>query len=385
VETVNGNSSNKPPLKASAAVTVEKRQFVDGLSTKRLGRALFQGDITNQELRALPAQSLYMGIQSLGLESAGDVLAEITAKQYSRLLDFELWNKDLFLEDKFWNWLSIIDNRSDLQPLQRFIQCLPRTLLALIVSRNVTTAISEEPTAEPPGPNYFTPDRGYTWVSINIENETNYFLLGKLLASIFDGQPEFFYQLLATAGESTSIELEEESYQERRSNLLIEGIPDHPTAAKVCSPITPELYLAELNSSPWKGIGNSIVSVEPVVYDGGLGKSLAKLLEDVARERGDEGVDELKGELTLIANAALVFYDANFSEAKGVEQILEGIKDAIESGLNAAAEASKLSLFELHYRAGLVPVFRLGLKMKGHLQPLLLESSSKNETDAGDE
>ena len=73
-----------------------------------------------------------------------------------------------------------------LEFLQRLLKVVDFKLLGLLVERHVDHRVFEEPTDIPPGPHFYTPDKGYTWLRVTLEDATRHFLFSRLLALIFD-------------------------------------------------------------------------------------------------------------------------------------------------------------------------------------------------------
>ncbi|HQH27617.1 MAG TPA: DUF6178 family protein, partial [Oligoflexia bacterium] len=180
------------------------------LSALQLARMILSAPVPEHIISCLPAQSLYMAVQALGLESAREIIEAASDEQYRLLLDLHLWDKDSFNEENFWDWLSVIDDPDSFDSLQHFQECLDPRLTALVIQRNVAVQVNEEPTEVPPGAGWYTPDKGYTWLRILCTEAEEHRLLGRFLALLFDQNPELFYQLIALPQAATAIELEEE-------------------------------------------------------------------------------------------------------------------------------------------------------------------------------
>lgn len=92
------------------------------LSSAKLAKAVFNGDVPEKFIRELPAQSLFLLVKHNGLDSSADLIEMASVKQCRLLLDFDCWQGDDFYEDNFWNWLAITDANENLKLLKKLLQ-----------------------------------------------------------------------------------------------------------------------------------------------------------------------------------------------------------------------------------------------------------------------
>lgn len=316
-------------------------------SIHALSRALFRGDLADDQVRKLPPQPLYFAIKNIGLQSATDILELITQKQYSHLLDFEFWTKDSFREDRFWAWLDVIDDPQNLLPIQKFISCIDQSVLAYLIKRYVDVVYHEEPDDPPPGPNFYTPDRGATWLSIKTHDPERHRLFGKLLAFIYQTNLDYFYRLLMQSMEGTSIEFEEIGYNEKSKRLEREDIPTYEDAEQIHRALTLPQFLSLLEGAQNKTTQDKILSDDIIevgsaiikrhssgFYSGITYQPLLSALEEVSQER----LFEIQAEVSRILNCAVVFFLNDFAEEDGLRFITEQVFGIINVGLQVAAE-----------------------------------------------
>ena len=275
-------------------------------SGRRLVSAIQSGDISNSELRRLPAQHLYMAIQAAGLESVVDILSLIQSEQYQLLLDFELWSRDSFQEEHFFDWLLTIDEQDSFEPLEKLLTSMDIEILSLLIARQVETVVYEEPTDLPPGPQWYTPDGGSTWVLIKVENPRQHRVFGKLLAYLFQRSAETFYQLVLSSGDQTPTEIEENCYQTQRRRLSGIGIPDHEVGWQIHTPLAESVaaqrILSELES---RGTEIELPDLNVQLKSSGL-QPLQQFI-DTLSVRAD-AANEIEAETAKLLNAAVVFF-----------------------------------------------------------------------------
>ncbi len=344
-------------------------------NSRNLIKAIFDSDSPEQIVRTIPAQSLYVAIRTQGLESSAELLEIATIEQCRVLLDFDCWSRDSFREDHFWEWLAVTDATDSLALLQKIIRVVDLKLISLMISRYVDVVAFDEPADQPPGPNYYTPDKGRTWLSLKTENKEHVFLMNRLLALLFESNTDLFYQILSIPNVATPSELEEDSYQEKQRRLSSEGIPDNQYAAEINSPLGGELLLGEVAQSAVQPSIEDISAVEPVIYEGSFPEPLRSLVNQLLYD------ESFEIEMTLLLNAAIVHYGIDISEITQVLQIADKVKGALNLGLENALALSQRSALELHKILGLRGLFRHGLS---HLFGLakkarVLERQNKSE------
>lgn len=339
------------------------------LGASQLARTIFKAELPEQFIRTLPAQSLLLTIRHNGLGSSADLIRIATIEQCRLLIDFDCWEGDRFHEDNFWEWLSLTDAEDSLEILQKLTKCFDLKLVSLLIARYVQVVTMEEPTEAPPAPGFYTPDNGSTWLSLEIEDSHKHFLLARLLALIFETNAELFYQLIAVTGVGTPSQLEEEAFQDKTKRLAGEGIPDAETAAHINSPLPqPQLKLL-LVQHPGHDVVPDIQVVTPLVYEPTSIEPLASMVRDL------QGSEDFMAELTLLMNAAIVFWHVDFSSYDQVQKLAAKVRGALNIGLERALESRSYGSDQLRgiydaiglknlYRAGLAPLFDLRSKAR---------------------
>ena len=353
----------------SANDSLEKLDIT--LTSRNLAKQIFAADLPEQYIKRIPAQTLYIALKRNGLQSSADLLEIASLEQCRLMIDFDCWQKSYFYEDNFWEWLALTTEGDDLALLQKMLKCFDLKIITLLIAKHVQYEFVEEPTDNPPGPGYFTPDKGRTWLSINIEDSDRHFLFGRLLALIFETDANLFYKLLSLSTTQTSTVLEEEAYLDKSKRLYAEGIPEYEIAAEVNNPanensISAALKEVEGKNGPAKII--DIQAVEPLIFDSSLTKLLSQLLQDMTIR------EDLENELTYIMNGAIVMWDTEFYEYERVMHLTDKVKGAINLGLEKCQELSNLSAIEIYKKIGLIKVYQLGLTQLKKLRTTVNEA-----------
>jgi hypothetical protein len=349
------NDKYFPKQQPEAAGSLLKQSCNDLIST------ILESPVPNETIKSVPAQTLYIALKVSDAESAAQLIQAATPEQYQVFLDFEYWHKDHFVEENFWAWLKLIDEADNLERLTQFCANFDRKLLALVLQRNVEVVSLDDPTLTPPLPNCYTPDKGYTWISFRTTDPERVHLLGKLLALIFELDVDLFYQFLVLPISTNIAQLEEEAYEDQWRRLADHGVPQHETAFAINTPLKSNQAASQLQ----EGIRHQVVEYPYIAYplvQTSLGnKRLDNLFSQAVAAQEPKARECFQSELTLIANAGIVYYGVPFYEAKEVELLIVKIRGAISIGLELANQLCSLSLLDIYHRLGLQKLYRLGL------------------------
>lgn len=343
------------------AVLVATQTKLTGVKAKSLAKAIFDAEVPEDVVKSLPAQSLYLAIKANGLESSLDLLQMASVKQYRLLLDFEFWQRDRFTEENFWDWARVCEQDDSLESLQKLLSCIDLKIISILISKNITVLSYEEPTDNPPYARSYTPDKGHTWITINLEDQDQHRIMGKLLALLFETSAELFYQIINIPTVSTISLLEEDSYNDRLGRLSEEGFPDREFAAELNSRLGQNEFLASINNSAndsGRIVFEDIQTVTPLVYQGHDYEPLTSLVNNLIEKNHR---DKLEAELSLLVNAAILHWAVEFYNEQDVLDMAEKVKGAVNIGLEIALKINGKDALELHAKVGLKDFYRLGL------------------------
>lgn len=342
-----------------------------GITSKRLAKLIFEAELPESYIRSVPAQSLYLAIKCNGLGSSTDLIGIATLDQCRTMLDFDLWNGDRFEEENFWEWLDLPDENTSIDLLLKLIRAIDLKLIGLVIGRYVHCETFEEPTDLPPGPSYYTPDKGFTWVGIKAPDSDKQFLLGRLLALIFDNDVELFYQLLSIPSVATNSELEEESFLEKEKRLASIGIPEPDFALEVCSAASLDTIVEQLEQAPHREHISDIQAIEPLIYDSHALQPLYALLSSVTDR------EQFESELSLVLNSAMVRWKVPPYDYEAVTKLSSQVKGALNVGLELVLQRSSRSIEEIYERIGLQGMFHAGLGQLRALRTTALSFSDE--------
>ncbi len=347
-----------------------------------LARALFRGDLTEQEIKELHPQSLHFAIKVLGFESAVDVLPFVSNPQYRALLDLEFWTRDSFREDRFWTWLAAIDDDADLLPIQKLLKCIDPTVLNLLFRRYVEVVYHEEPTDRPPNANAYTPDGGLSWITLKAHDADKHRLLGRILAFLFQTNREAFYQYLAYSQGGTSMEFEEEAFKDKSQRLTEYSIPSideaselhkpikEQEALKIVLPIIDSVELGHANSAEANAIEMDKLKVQHIVPLYASSVKYQPLFSSLER-LPDEELYRIQLEFGKLCNAALSFFKGDYGEESSLKLTSEQVFGATNIGLEVLARLdNRVFLDDVFAKIPITFLYRLGLSKLFELRAL---------------
>lgn len=335
-------------------------------SAQTLIQLLQQGELPEHTIRSIPAQQLYLAIREIGLTDSIDTLMLTSHEQCRLFLDFDIWQRDRIDESKIWEWLEVTDTNNNLEFLQKLLQCFDLKVITALLSKYVQCVQYEEATEAPPDTGFITPDKGKTWICVNIEDELQRFLLSRLLALIFETDAALYYQLLNIASTSTESYLEEEAFTDRQKRLEAEGVPGLEFIEQLHTPILPAELEKILSGTTVKNRTEHEPATERTT------STLDQVLANLHNQ------EEAHGELALLVNAALIHYHRDFANRNQLQEMLQFVKATIQVGLDAAITIRKVSPEEIYQQIGFQKLYRLGLF---HLQRARKEALQFTETE----
>lgn len=343
-----------------------------GLNSRKLIRYIFDSNEPEQTVRQIPAQSLYLAIKEQGLESSDDLIELMSVPQCRLLLDFDCWQQDQLNEASLWQWLALTDTTDDLYLLKKVLQSIDLRIVSLLIARHAQVQVHEEPSDIPPGESYYTPDKGYTWINITCQDPNQHFLLGRLLALIFDTDTKLFYQLLAIPSVATNSQLEEEAYTDRCKRLEATGIPSHERAWEITTPASPATIAKALTEATDPPFISNIKPVTPLVHQ----PHALQPLDSVLAEADPESAESA---LTQVMNAAIIRWNVNLSDPEAIQLIAHKVKGAINIGLELVRRQSQREVLECYRILGIELLMRAALHRLDRLRKKAI-SCSESQT-----
>lgn len=344
------------------------KQNILDISPKNLAKAIFNSDIPEEIVRTIPAQNLYMTICYNGISSSVDLINIASVTQRRLFLDFDCWEKDIFNEDNFFIWLSLTDDDGALDLLKKILQSSDLKLIAFLIGKYVTVYSQEEPTDLPPNGDFYTPDKGYTWLNVSTGDEEKDFLLKRLLALIFETSVELFYQITSIQTISTPTELEEQAYEEKNKRLASEGIPEFEECVELNQPLSKEKIIEKIKNKKFYKYEVS-ENILPLKINTDVLEPLTSFIN------GIKDSQMALSELTRILNACVVFYDNSFNNFENISKLNECVKGVLNIGLEKLLESNVIISNEIYPIVNLQDIYRYGLNFIFEIKKEALKKS----------
>ena len=224
---------------------IEELVFETLYSPVDLSALLETADGRGRIRRVSPAH-LYYGLQKLEDSEITTLLPHITQEQWTGVLDLDLWSKDEMSTGAFLHLEGFIAGADD--PVARkLIRAADSELWSLLFKRRlqIHQRIEEAEFEGAPeeGEWLETPDRAFRLILPEDPEESR--LLRALVSRLFGLDPELATILLLEAQARTSVELEEEGYQNRKRRIERAGFQDYFESFEIYSVLSPDDPLPE--------------------------------------------------------------------------------------------------------------------------------------------
>ncbi len=360
---------------------------IQQMPMEQITKAILDGDLARELVQQLPVQLLHLAWHARGHESLPTLCSLITISQYQLLLDLELWQRDSVDDQKLWEWLLAIDERNSLQPMLKLIEAIDPHILALLISRHVGVIILEEASDTPPAEGAYTPDKGFTWLYLKEVTGDQTFLLGRLLALLYEHKRELFYQILALPQFSTPVEIEEEAYQGRRRRLLDQEIPDYEMAAEVHARKRIGEVRATLERDEPRPEMKLEQALPPALIRPDDIRPLATLVYELCLPGREGDREQFEMELTYVTNAALIFCSTPVAETDQVRQLISQVRGAVNIGLELVLQEEDCTPYRAWHALGAKTLYQLGFGMLQDLRKFALRFPDvvlQEETETGE-
>ena len=196
-------------------------------------------------IRRVSPAHLYYGLQKLEDSEIITLLPHITQEQWTGVLDLDLWSKDEMSTGAFLRLEGFIAGADD--PVARkLIRAADPELWSLLFKRRlrIHQRIEDEFEGAPEeGERLETPDGAFLLILPEDPEESR--RLRALVSRLFGLEPELAAILLLEAQARTSVELEEEGYQNRKRRIETAGFQDYFESLEIYSVLSPDDPLPE--------------------------------------------------------------------------------------------------------------------------------------------
>ena len=199
-------------------------------------------------IRRVSPPHLYYGLQKLEDSEITTLLLHITQEQWTGVLDLDLWSKDEMSTGAFLHLEGFIAGADD--PVARkLIRAADSELWSLLfktrlrIHQRIEEDEFEGAHEDEEGERLETPDGAFLLILPEDPEESR--LLRALVSRLFGLDPELATTLLLEAQARTSVELEEEGYQNRKRRIETAGFQDYFESFEIYTVLSPDDPLPE--------------------------------------------------------------------------------------------------------------------------------------------
>jgi hypothetical protein len=334
---------------------------------------------TRSKIRRLPPPQLFFSLKELDDEEIIRLLPHVTEEQWTAILDLDLWDKDEVSLERFVGWerhlfgcegavarkiLRATDPELWQLAFRRELRIFPR----------VEEDEFEQDLAEGRG-SLVTPDGEFLIVLPGDMEKAR--LFHQLILKVYETDPDTARNWLHSSQMRTSIELEEEAYQNRRRRIEDMGFQDYFDAIEIYTPRSVSDRIPEKQWEQKIGI-STLPSVLPAEEEGLL--LLFRALSFVA---SDQEIQSLIEELFFVCNKLLSADRISPGEPESIKKGLRKAIGGINLGLECWSESDPLRAVEGIREHYLLSYFQIGYGQLLTFQENARERCEKKAPPAG--
>ncbi len=312
-------------------------------------------------IRRLPVAQFFFGLKQIPPGERTKLLPHVTEEQWMGALDLDLWSADEADDERFLYWQAFLLEAED-AVARKLLRGTDPQLWQLVFKRQLTVDVLTDLEAPRPGSEteegFETPDQNF-WITLP-DDPDRARLLKALIFRLYELDQIQATLMLSSSLSRTTLEIEEEAYQERRNRTEDLGFQDYFDAVEIYSPIEPGSRLAEKSSKSLKE-----VQYPPVPVAGESGGLL--LVQAVSRLEPSETQAVLE-ELFFCCNKVLSADKISSGNPSAVQHGVRKALAGINLGLDWWAEGDLAKALEGIRRHYLQSFFQLGRGLLLRLQ-----------------
>ena len=320
-------------------------------------------------IRKLPPAQLFFSVKELDEGQLPRLLPHITEAQWAAVLDLDLWTRDEMSPERFFAWQQHILFCED--PVARkLLRATDLEAWAFSLKKSIQVferQENDEFRSEALALGQFETPDGHFIIGLPHNAEKGR-LCQQLLLRLYQLDPRIAIQLINSCRFQTSIELEEEAYQNRRRRIEDLGFQDYFEALEIYTPRKPTEKLPEKKDRPL-----SVRSVPAKLPRKKEGDPLL-LFRALAAIKTEEDTKLLIEELFYICNK---LFSADRVPPGEPTQVKNGILKTLSClnlGLDSWSQGDLGKAVEGISNHYLLSFFQIGF---GHLTELRLEAKRK--------
>lgn len=293
-------------------------------------RALMGSSQSRSKIRRLPPAQFFFSLSELSDDEIVELLPHLTEEQWTGILDLDLWAKDELNLGHFLKWVRFILQSEDAVAL-KILRATDPALWQVAFQRDLglyARTEEDEFEGDADASSFVTPDGQFQVILPGDAEKSR--LYHQLILRMYQLDQEYVPYLFSQSRISTSIELEEEAYQDRRRRVEDMGFQDYYDAVEIYAERTVDGQLPEKR---WPAEQEEKISVLPIRI-AGEGGGLLLLFQALAALSKEGEIQTVIEELFFVCNKLLSADQVSPGEPGKVK---DGIRKAI-SGINLGLE-----------------------------------------------
>ena len=332
------------------------------LPSKERLKAISESPEPETLVQHLPEQDFYLTVKEVNDKDSLVLIRHASPSQLNFLFDMEWWEKDAPIEERAWEWLEFLRANTPRQLMMWLKNTDIELLTSLLKKWLVVEKVPDPDTVDfieatdklPP----YTIDNIYYW---NARKADKLPLLKTILATLFELDQKFYFQVMEGIIWGIQAELEEDSYRWRKGRLEDHAIPDFYDALNIYKEITPG-ELREKHTVNKKDPGLQVTkktTIYPLLLLPGT-NILAKAVELIT---DDDLLDFLKVEFAALANKVVVADRLNPGDAESLKKAVQKVIGYVQLGLDEAGGKAIHEAVKVIETYPLESIFRLGFTL----------------------
>lgn len=289
-------------------------------------------------IRALPEQELFFAIQEIGKWDAVELLSEADARQIRFLFDLDCWRRDELDPQKLLEWFMVLWECGE-EKVYETIQEMDPDLLALFlklhlrVVREGSYGLDGFEPEDLQREDFHTIDHQYFFEFLDPDLDNQIFV--RLLDLLFREDGERYFRLMEAAIGELSAELEAEAFRWREGRLSEQGFPELSQAMELYQFVEPSTFNLDQRNRRYLPLGGGVVE-DRALIKASYYLSLPQEESFFSQALGllsAEAKEEIRQELVLLFNQALLAEAIDLSEPEEVRRVLHRVHHYLNIGL----------------------------------------------------
>lgn len=344
--------------------------------------SLLKSPQPEQYIQALPPQVLYFSLKQEGIEACHEVLPHVSQDQFTRICDYDFWEKDRLSIDKAFDLFAVIAELGSEQLYQRFAYLDDEYQLSFLAGKLFACDLEEyEQLPQADQDLFIAMPCKLVYYRILSDNEKHIELIRKIFESLLEHNLKYAYALLNHTHFSLASEMEENIFRFRTARMQEDGFIPYEESLECFSPFDIDALKVKWQRSTEER--DALVSLEP-------GQQQSNFLMDtlaLANEKGWDVDDQyaIHQQLLYLVNSLCSAAQVDASDVKGLHRVMEQARALTSLGLEyitdgdheVALQALKEGHLKTFFRVAISLLHALSRRVLDRLEELSLPHIDK--------